>query len=137
MCGDSVQIDTKIPHQHTRLLGKPLTVSRGIKCPLGTVGLTSIGLTSPVRTFLRELEFSTDSCSAEGLLVAVRCCHAVCCAERGSCLTGVLCWGWFRETARGGQFDQCTFCEIICVLVVVKRWEFLLWFNCISLSSEL
>lgn len=70
VCGYSVQIDTKIPHQHTRLPGKPLAVSRGIKCPADTVHLISIGLTFPARTFFRGNWSS--SCCAEGLLVAMR-----------------------------------------------------------------
>lgn len=70
-CVGTLQIDTKIPHQHTRLLGKPLTVSRGIKCPSDTGDLISISLICTARTFFRgNLEFSTNSCSVEGLLVA-------------------------------------------------------------------
>lgn len=63
---------SKIPHQHTGLPGKPLTVSRGIKCPSDTVDWFSISLTWTARTFFRgNLEFSTYSCSVEGLLVAM------------------------------------------------------------------
>lgn len=63
-----------------------------------TVDLIATSLTYTARIFFRgKLEFSADSHSVQGLLVAVLVTMAP--LLHSTRLTGVLCWGWFQKPA--------------------------------------